>query len=274
MEREILFTGIGGQGIQLAAQVLARAALAEGREVMLFGSYGGTMRGGPTDATLVVADAPVSAPPIVSRAWSAIAMHPGYFPLVAAKLVPGAVVLVNAPLFREPVAGDRWQVHALDASAIASQGGSSLAGALVLVGAHASVTGLVGLDALVAALAASLPERRQQHRETNERALRAGFAALPRDSAPAWPRAEAQHEYRRLARHGHARASRCKGCELCIPACPPRVLRMSKTRNANGYAIPELFPGCTGCGACLLVCPDFCFEIYQYEKPVVHEVSP
>ena len=67
-------------------------------------------------------------------------------------------------------------------------------------------------------------------------------------------------------------AERCKGCELCIPACPPHVLRMSQTRNANGYAIPELFPGCTGCGACLLVCPDFCFEIYQYETPVTHEV--
>jgi len=68
-------------------------------------------------------------------------------------------------------------------------------------------------------------------------------------------------------------AERCKGCELCIPACPPRVLRMSETRNANGYAIPELFPGCTGCGACLLVCPDFCFEIYQYETPVTHVVE-
>ena len=49
---------------------------------------------------------------------------------------------------------------------------------------------------------------------------------------------------------------------------------MSETRNANGYAIPELLPGCTGCGACLLVCPDFCFEIYQYETPVTHEVTP
>jgi 2-oxoglutarate ferredoxin oxidoreductase subunit delta len=66
-------------------------------------------------------------------------------------------------------------------------------------------------------------------------------------------------------------AARCKGCELCIPACPPRVLRMSETRNQNGYAVPELLAGCTGCGACLLVCPDFCFEIYQYETPVVYE---
>jgi 2-oxoglutarate ferredoxin oxidoreductase subunit delta len=33
---------------------------------------------------------------------------------------------------------------------------------------------------------------------------------------------------------------------------------------------PELIPGCTSCGACLLVCPDFCFEIYRYEEPVTH----
>jgi 2-oxoglutarate ferredoxin oxidoreductase subunit delta len=43
-------------------------------------------------------------------------------------------------------------------------------------------------------------------------------------------------------------AGRCKGCELCIPACPPRVLRMSDVRNAIGARTPELLPGCTGCG--------------------------
>src|SRR5262245_35677389 len=116
MEREILFTGIGGQGIQLGAQVLAQAAVAEGREVMAFGSYGGTMRGGPTDSTLVVADAPVCSPPIVSRAWSAVAMHPAYWAPVAAKLLPDAVVVVNSALFEEPVRDARWRVHAIPAT--------------------------------------------------------------------------------------------------------------------------------------------------------------
>jgi 2-oxoglutarate ferredoxin oxidoreductase subunit delta len=64
---------------------------------------------------------------------------------------------------------------------------------------------------------------------------------------------------------------RCKGCELCIPACPPRVLRMCGERNAMGLEYPELLAGCTGCGACLLVCPDFCFEVYQFEEPVLLE---
>jgi len=190
VEREILFTGIGGQGIQLAAQVLARAALSEGREVMLFGSYGGTMRNGPTDATLVVADAPVDAPPIVSRAWSAIAMHSTYFRGVAAKLAAKAVVVVNTSLCADPIAGDRWRVYGVPATRLASECGSSLAGALVLVGAYANLTGLVTFEALIAGLEASLPERRRQHRELNERALRAGFAALPAGAEPAWTNAQ------------------------------------------------------------------------------------
>lgn len=66
---------------------------------------------------------------------------------------------------------------------------------------------------------------------------------------------------------------RCKGCELCIPACPPGVLRMSTQRNAQGLAYPELLPGCTGCNACLMVCPDFCFEVYRYDEPTLHELS-
>ena len=69
-------------------------------------------------------------------------------------------------------------------------------------------------------------------------------------------------------------SERCKGCELCIPACPPRVLEMSSARNELGVPYPELSPGCTGCGACLLVCPDFCFEVFQYETPRLHEVTP
>jgi 2-oxoglutarate ferredoxin oxidoreductase subunit delta len=67
---------------------------------------------------------------------------------------------------------------------------------------------------------------------------------------------------------------RCKGCELCVPACPPRVLLMSTARNEMGARYPELLPGCTACGACLLVCPDFCFEVYRYDEPVHHGATP
>jgi 2-oxoglutarate ferredoxin oxidoreductase subunit delta len=64
----------------------------------------------------------------------------------------------------------------------------------------------------------------------------------------------------------------CKGCELCIPACPVDVLVMSEARNERGEQYPLLKPGCTGCGACYYVCPDFCFTIYQYERAQEIEV--
>lgn len=62
----------------------------------------------------------------------------------------------------------------------------------------------------------------------------------------------------------------CKGCELCIEACPPGVLRMTAAVNDRGYRYPELLPGCTGCRACAQVCPDFCFQVYKYETPVAY----
>jgi 2-oxoglutarate ferredoxin oxidoreductase subunit delta len=65
----------------------------------------------------------------------------------------------------------------------------------------------------------------------------------------------------------------CKGCELCIPACPPRVLTMSEAVNHMGYRYPQLHPGCTGCGACLYVCPDFVFEVFRFHQPVEHDVT-
>lgn len=60
-------------------------------------------------------------------------------------------------------------------------------------------------------------------------------------------------------------AERCKGCELCVPACPVDALRMSSMRNEKGYLVPELLDGCTGCSACQLICPDFVFDIYRFK---------
>lgn len=58
---------------------------------------------------------------------------------------------------------------------------------------------------------------------------------------------------------------RCKGCELCIAACPVDVLSMSTEANAYGFRFPLLEPGCTGCTACQAVCPDFAIEVYKFE---------
>jgi len=65
----------------------------------------------------------------------------------------------------------------------------------------------------------------------------------------------------------------CKGCDLCIDACPPSVLEMTTHEvNARGYRYPVLLAGCTGCKICAQVCPDFCFQVYRYDDPM--ELQP
>ena len=61
----------------------------------------------------------------------------------------------------------------------------------------------------------------------------------------------------------------CKGCDLCVDACPPGVLVMTTHGvNERGYRYPQLTPGCTGCKACSQICPDFVFQVYKYDTPV------
>jgi 2-oxoglutarate ferredoxin oxidoreductase subunit gamma len=187
MERELMVTGIGGQGVQLATQVLARAAMDEGREVLLFGSYGGMMRGGNTDTTLVVADGPIEAPPVVPSTWSAILMHRDYWSPVRQRLRPGSVVFVNTSVFEaRGELSPEWDVVELPATDLAVDVGSILTASLVMVGAYAATTGIVGLDTLSRAIETSLPPYRRQHVPINLAALEAGHRAVHAGTHPAW----------------------------------------------------------------------------------------
>lgn len=59
----------------------------------------------------------------------------------------------------------------------------------------------------------------------------------------------------------------CKGCELCIVACPQESLALSQKINLKGYKFAELVKdNCTGCINCALVCPDSVITVYREPK--------
>ena len=184
-ERELAMTGIGGQGVQFAAQVMSRGAIAEGRQVMMFGSYGGMMRGGNTDATLVFADGPIESPPTVPRVWAAMVMHHEFWAFAQQQLRPGSVVFVNSTIFRGEI-DPSYQVIELPVTDIAVDVGNIMAASMVMAGAISRATGLVALDSLLGAVETSLPSCRAKHVAINHEALRAGFDAIGADIAPAW----------------------------------------------------------------------------------------
>jgi Pyruvate/2-oxoacid:ferredoxin oxidoreductase gamma subunit len=174
----ILMTGIGGQGVQLASKTLAYAAIACGMEAMVFGTFGGSMRGGNTDVDMVISSAAIRMPPVLDEADAALVMHHDGWAHVAARVRPGGVVVVDSSVFRGDWTLPGVRVVPLPASTMALELGQSRGGSMVALGAFVTATGLVPLEALLTAAQDVLPAYRRQHVEANQRALKAGHAAL------------------------------------------------------------------------------------------------
>ena len=55
----------------------------------------------------------------------------------------------------------------------------------------------------------------------------------------------------------------CKGCGLCVRACPKKIIALSGKLNAKGYhpaAVTDV-GACTACASCGRTCPDVAIRI-------------
>ena len=71
-------------------------------------------------------------------------------------------------------------------------------------------------------------------------------------------------------------AQRCKGCELCIAACPHGVLALDTTStNVLGHHPIRLLDAgaCTSCALCARVCPDAVFTVYAPSRPAANATA-
>ncbi len=153
---------------------------------MLLGSYGGAMRGGQTDASVVVADLNLRSLPILPSAWSAVVMHPDFWPHTSEKIRDRGVIVANADLVTEGLGRDDCQTFLVPATAAAQELGSPMSASMVLLSAYATITGMVGTDALIAAMKRLVPPYRVEHVASNEQALLAGSEIAPKLAAPMW----------------------------------------------------------------------------------------
>ncbi len=152
MQQEIIIAGFGGQGVLFAGQVIAYAALAEGRHVTWIPSYGPEMRGGTANCTVVVSDEEIGSP-LVKRPSAAIVLNQPSMDRYAPLVAPGGVLVVDASLIE--TRSGRTDIHEFDVMAkdIAAELGQPRAANVVALGALVAATGVVQLASVEAVLA-------------------------------------------------------------------------------------------------------------------------
>jgi 2-oxoglutarate ferredoxin oxidoreductase subunit gamma len=180
MQTELIIAGFGGQGVLFAGQLLAYAAMDEGRVVTWIPSYGPEMRGGTANCTVVIADEEIGSP-LVQYPTAVVAMNlpslDKYEPLVK----PGGVLVVNSSIINHTPTRTDIKVVMIPGNEIAETLGDKRMTNMVLLGGLLANLPVLSTDALARALKAHLPARHQRLLPTNLEALRRGaeYIAAP-----------------------------------------------------------------------------------------------
>jgi 2-oxoglutarate ferredoxin oxidoreductase subunit gamma len=172
---DVIMAGFGGQGILMIGNLLALAAMEEGRHVTYFPSYGVEMRGGTANCTVVISDREIGSP-VVGHPQSCVIMNAPsldkYLPLIQ----PNGHLLINRSLV-DPgkVTRDDLRVLALPADDIAREVvGSPRLASMVALGAYVARTGVVGIPTLTACLPKVVSQKYEKFIPLNVRALEEG----------------------------------------------------------------------------------------------------
>jgi 2-oxoglutarate ferredoxin oxidoreductase subunit gamma len=146
---------------------------------MLSSYFGGEMRGGRTEATVITRDQPVDLPPIVPRVDALIALHPAFLADALPRLVAAPLIVTDAWAWADPSdPPPPARVVPVPAREIAADLGAPVAAGLALVGAFAALTGVADADALATATRQLVPPHRAAALEANLAALTAGAEAV------------------------------------------------------------------------------------------------
>jgi len=151
LHHEVLIAGFGGQGVVLAGQLLAGAALAEGREVVWAPSYGPEMRGGPVHCTIIIASSRIGSPE-VSLADSLLLMDKNGAERFGKRVKPGGLILVNSTLIPEPPAHDDCEVLSFPAGRAAEELGDHRVANVIMLGAFLARRPVVSTESLIEAM--------------------------------------------------------------------------------------------------------------------------
>ncbi|MBI4428907.1 MAG: 2-oxoacid:acceptor oxidoreductase family protein [Ignavibacteriales bacterium] len=170
---EIIIAGFGGQGVLSMGQILAYAAMIEGKEVSWMPSYGPEMRGGTANCIVIISEKRISSP-IVSMFDSGIILNQPSMDKFRAKIKPGGLLLYEQSTIIKPPTSAGIEILSIVGLKEAQALGSKQVANVVMLGAFLERKPIVSPESVMKALRKVLPAHRQNLLPVNEKALARG----------------------------------------------------------------------------------------------------
>ncbi|OGN92208.1 MAG: hypothetical protein A2Z75_04300 [Chloroflexi bacterium RBG_13_50_10] len=276
---EVRWHGRGGQGAVTSAELLALAAIEEGKFAQAFPSFGPERRGAPVLVFNRVSGAnPIRARVSVTNPDIVVVLDPGliYITDVTSGLKEDGTLVINTPKklvdIKEELGGS-WKLAVVNATAIARETLGVPIVNTTMLGALIKATGIIELDSLTEPLKERFGARAKGNMDACRRAYEeteiaelTGVVQKPRrvfetEKLPSWrellpgcvvTEAGNAKQYRTgdwKSAHPVWNNEKCIKCGICYLFCPEGCIRQKE----DGYFEANLYY-CKGCGICAREC--------------------
>jgi len=172
-EIKIIIAGFGGQGVVVTGNILAKAAMAEGKQVTGMVAYGAEMRGGTANATVVMSDGPIASP-VVERPDIAIILNQPSLDKYEEKIVANGIAVVNTSFVDREVTRKDINVIKINAGEIALKLGNIKVANIAALGALIGKTKLLDAAGVIVAIEDLFSKKKASLVEINKKAFAAG----------------------------------------------------------------------------------------------------
>ena len=174
MEEKIFVAGFGGQGVVVAGNILAHAALEEGRHILGMVSYGVEVRGGASHSFVIISDQEIDCP-IIEEATIGFVLSQEAYEKFKTTTRKAGILFVNSSkvsgIDRKHTTG---RIIEIPATELARDMGNEKVTNMIMLGAAIEETGIVTMPNTVKALGKVFKGLRKDLTYVNEKALLSG----------------------------------------------------------------------------------------------------
>ncbi len=175
MYEKIVFSGSGGQGIQLGSRIFCQACIEEELNVSLIPSYGAEMRGGNTTCKVVVSDKDIASP-LFDKATKALILSNLAFNSFANALGDDVHYVIDETIDTAILNKPEKSLSKIQAIKIADENLKNMKALnMVAIGAFIKATGLIKLDSVKSAIENIFENKNAKIVDLNIKALEEGY---------------------------------------------------------------------------------------------------